>query len=79
MADPCPVIPLTPTVARLLSGDRTPTVRASAVVGGAICLQATTSDGVEEFYLDLEQAGQLALELADALDLARGFVREADR
>jgi hypothetical protein len=73
------VIPITTAVARLLSGDRTSTIQATAVVGGAICLQATTSDGVEEFYLDLEQAGQLALELADALDLARGFLREGGR
>jgi hypothetical protein len=73
------VIPITTAVARLLSGDRTPTVRASAVVGGCVCLQATTSDGVEEFYLDLEQGRQLALELADAIELASGFAREAEQ
>jgi hypothetical protein len=70
------VIPLTPAVARLLSGDRTPTIQASAVVGGGICLQATTADGVEEFYLDLEQAGQLALGLSDAIELAGEFLKE---
>jgi hypothetical protein len=70
------VVPINDHVARLRTAPASPAVKATAVVGGAICLQATTSDGVEEFYLDLEQAGQLALELADAIEMAAEFLKE---
>jgi hypothetical protein len=73
------VVPINDHVARLRATGPTPAVTATAVVGGAICLQATTPDGVEEFYLDLEQAGQLALELADSIELAGEFLKEAKR
>jgi hypothetical protein len=70
------VIPISAAVARTLAAVGNHDVTALPVVGGAICLQATTSDGVEEFYLDLEQAGQLALELADAIEMAGEFLKE---
>lgn len=73
-----PVLPLTPAIARLLSGGAPSTVTASAVVGGAICIRATHATGAEEFYFDLEQATAFAHELSDALDLAREFLKEGE-
>jgi hypothetical protein len=67
--------PITPQVARLRAGDAPGTIRAQAVVGGAVCIQATTASGTEEFYFELKEATAFAHELADALDLARAFLR----